>query len=138
MNGSSFIGTKYRHKNLLLHRKEAELMRKRKEKALLPPLDFEPNMYIAALDGKITSVKFLYENFNAEINETTEEKRTPLHAAAMNGYLNIVQYFIEHCHAKLKIRDINGYTAMHYAAQNGHLLIVKYLAEYQQISDLHE
>ena len=93
------------------------------------PIDYEPDLYRACENGKLTSIQWLHEKENVDIrNYTFIDKDTPIHSAAKNGYLDIVQYLIEN--QKVDV-NITGYdderTALHWSCLRGYFPIVQYL-----------
>ena len=90
------------------------------------PKDFEQNILLACVDGKLSSVRWICEKENIVYNKK-EGTDAPIHIASRNGHLQIVQYFIENNIFQIDIKGSNGRTPLHYACLNGRLPIVEYL-----------
>ena len=99
------------------------------------PEDFEPDIFIAAKEGKLSSVQYLIEkegiNVNKQAkkyygNKTIYKGDTALHIACENNHLQIVQYLIEKG-ANIEIQDCGGKTSLHFASLYGNTEVVKYL-----------
>ena len=68
------------------------------------PKDFEPDIFIAAKEGKLSSIQNLIEKEGIDINKQVEKNYndliiykgdTALHVACEKGHLPVVQYLIE-------------------------------------------
>ena len=100
------------------------------------PNDYEPDIFKACKEGKLTSVQWLIEKENKDAYKMVETSNhalkfykddTPIHIASQNDHLPIVQYLIEKPNV---YKDFKGYedkTPLHYACWNGHLPIVECL-----------
>ena len=100
------------------------------------PKDYEPDIFKACKEGKLTSVQYLLEQENEDPYKTVEtsndelkiyENDTPIHIATQNGHILIILYLIEIQKVDKNIQGFGGKTALHYACENGHLPIVEYL-----------
>ena len=103
---------------------------------LTKPKDFEPDIFIACIEGKLTSVQWLIEKENVDKNKRVETynfhiglniDETPIHLASKKGHLSIVQYLIEMQNVDINIKNMDKKTPLHYACEYGHLSIVEYL-----------
>ena len=91
------------------------------------PRDYEPNIFQACKEGKLTSVQWLIEQENEyNKNITDSDKKTPLHYACEEGHLPIVKYLISKG-ANIEARDKDEKTALHYATFRGDYPIIEYL-----------
>ena len=94
------------------------------------PTDFESNICKAANEGKLSSVKYLVEECNADIGIIDEYGSTPLRLAAREGHLDVVKYLCENCHANVETcGTTKNMTPVNDAAFSGHMDVVKYLVE---------
>ena len=59
------------------------------------PTDYEPDIFKACKEGKLTSVQWLLEKENEDKIKKIDSNNTPIHIASQNGHLSIVQYLIE-------------------------------------------
>ena len=102
------------------------------------PKDFEPNIFRACKDGKLTSVQWLIEKENENVYQILMKKNgidsfnigegdSPIHVAARNGHLQIVQYLIERQNVEKNTKGNLERTPLHYACLNDYLPIVQYL-----------
>ena len=101
------------------------------------PDDFEPNIFLAAASGKLSSLQYLIEQEKVDIDQTTPIKyqkenipreSTILHVAAQFGHFKIVQYLIEKG-ANIEVQNEFHYSPLHFACLKGSLSIVQYLIE---------
>ena len=101
------------------------------------PKDFEPDIFIATKEGKLSSIQYLIEKEGIDINKQAEknysdgiifEGNTALHIACTRGQLQIVQYLIEKG-ADIEAKERNDWTPLHFACLNYHPQIVEYLIE---------
>ena len=99
--------------------------------------EMEKDIFIAAKDGKLSSVQYLIEKEGIDINKKAEKDygdnviysgNSALHIASRTGQLPIVQYLIEKG-ANIDIRNNIGSTPLHIACQKGQLPVVEYLIE---------
>ena len=98
----------------------------------IPP-DFESDIFVAAEEGKLTSVQYLIEEKKIKPNITNNCNDTPLNIAAENGNLQIVRYLIEKHLCDKEIRGNVLFTPLHNACYGGFLPIVKYLIDKQNV-----
>ena len=100
------------------------------------PEDFEPDIFKACRDGKLSSVQWLIEIENVDKNKKLEsdymiEKNytddTPIHIASKHGHLPIVQYLIEKQNVDINIFGHFNNRPISSACISGHLHIVEYL-----------
>ena len=116
-----------------LHNKEIYnyLLSKQKKFGFLQrinkPDDFEPNIFNACIEGKITSVQWLIEKEKVNKSQRDVKGDTPIHIASERGHLSIVEYLIEKQNVNIEIKGNNERTPLHYACKNGYLPIVEYL-----------
>lgn len=104
-----------------------EILRDHPQLAYAPsPNDQIPPLHWAALNNRLSIVKYLLEN-NAQINALAGDNwSTALHWASSKGHIDAMAMLVAFG-ADLAIRDQLGYTALHIAAQNGQSLGVVYL-----------
>ena len=91
--------------------------------------DLENDLFKAAQEGKLDTVKHLAKQRDVNINAKTKYGWTPINIAALNGRLDVVKYLYEKYHADVEIKDNGGCTPLNNAARNGKLDVVKYLIE---------
>ena len=96
------------------------------------PKDYEPNIFKACEEGKLTSVQWLIEKEKVNKNKKDEFGYTPLKYACEYGHLSIAQYLLSKG-ANIKIKDLNGNSLIHFASKGGLLSIVQYLIEKQNV-----
>ena len=104
---------------------------------LIKPIDFEPDLFKACKEGKISSVRWLIEKEDEEKDKPYEDENnymlefyendTPIHIAAKHNNPEIVKYLIEKRRVSKEIKGWQGKTALHYASEKGHAQIVEYL-----------
>ena len=115
------------------------------------PKDFEPNIFKACKEGKLTSVQWLIEKENIDKNKRVENEEyyeilrgdsvnnTPIHIASINGHLLIVQYLVEKQNVDSDIKGNHQKTPLQYACEQGYFQIVKYFlskgVNYQAIDE---
>ena len=94
----------------------------------------ETAMHIAAANGQLEIVRYLYEELHADANAAEGlQGTTPLIAAASLGHLNVVHYLIETAHVPVdQTTSASNRTALHASATLGHLHIVRYLVRSAQ------
>ena len=101
------------------------------------PEDFERNIFIAAKGGKLSSIQYLIEKEDVNINKKAvnnydkqliKKGDSVLHIACFNNHLPIVEYLIKKG-AEIDIKDSNGKTPLHIACEKGYLPIVEYLLD---------
>lgn len=99
--------------------------------ALIKPDDFEPDIFQAILNNKLSSVKYLFETGIV----TKENKRLDdyLGNACRFGYLEIVKYLCEEQCINPEIENDASERPIHIACFSHHLQIVKYLCEVQKV-----
>jgi ankyrin repeat protein len=87
-------------------------------------------MHYAALGGDLSTVKYLAEAYNVDLEATEEDGRTPLHIATNKGALEVVKYLLEEhkVNQYAVVQDVDQ-NALHLASSKGLLHIVKYLME---------
>ena len=114
--------------------------KKKKSKPLFEPItkkpeDFEPDIFIAAKQRKLSSIQYLIEKEGIDVNKKAEKDYgdraifkgdSPLHVACSKGHLPIVQYCIEKG-AKIEENNDEQKTPLHIACSAGNLHIVQYL-----------
>ena len=100
------------------------------------PTDYEPDIFKACKEGKLTSVQWLIEKEKVdpykrlEIDDETLniwEGDTSIHLASASGHLLIVQYFIEKLNFDPNVKGGLMETPLHCACLNDRLSIVEYL-----------
>ena len=91
------------------------------------PIDFEPDIFKACREGKLTSVQWLLEKENEDKNKKDKYDNTPIHIATENCHLEIVEYLIKKQNVDKDIKGNFELTPLHCACENGYLKIVKYL-----------
>ena len=100
------------------------------------PQDFEPDIFKACRDGKLSSVQWLIEIEKVDKNKKLENDNyiknnftndTPIHIASTHGHLPIVQYLIEKQNVDINIFGHGKNRPLSKACRYGHLHIVEYL-----------
>jgi hypothetical protein len=92
------------------------------------PYDFESNIHMAANEGKITSIQYLFEqSVRANVEKKDIGGSTPLHVASSNGQIKVVKYLIEQCHANVEAKNHYGMTPLDVASLCEKTEVVKYL-----------
>ena len=99
------------------------------------PPDFEKNIHKAVKLGKLSSVQYLIEMCNANIESRNLQGNTLLHIACLEGHMQIVRYLVEACKCDTNALNKNKDTPLHYACWRGRYPIVKYLIIDQQVDD---
>ena len=59
---------------------------------LFPSLDPSENIFEAAREGALASLRLHIERKNEDVNKPDDEGRTPLHWAAVQGHTHAVEY----------------------------------------------
>ena len=105
------------------------------------PPNFESDIWRAAEEGNISSVKYLVEQEHVNPDKPLKkiylssygcpyyQIQTPLHFAATSDHLDVVKYLIEECHCNVEAKDNKGKTPLYIALDRGCLDIVKYFIE---------
>ena len=100
------------------------------------PEDYEPNIFKACVEGKLSSVQWLIEGEKIDKNQKVEKNdgllgihkgEAPIHIAIANGHLSIVRYLIEKQGVDIELIGIYNKTPLLYACENNQLQIVEYL-----------
>ena len=98
------------------------------------PVDYEPDIFIACEQGKLSSVQWLIEKENEDKNKIAPyislayfPGDTPLHITTQCGHLPIVQYLIEIQNVDIEIKGDNDKTPLHYAFASDNIDIARYL-----------
>ena len=99
------------------------------------PRDFEPDIFKATREGKLTSVQYLIETKKVDPNITDKHDFTQLHYACLFGHRLIVEYLIS-IGADVNKKELNGNTPLHYAASWEFIDIVLYLIGHGADADL--
>ena len=99
------------------------------------PVDFQPDIFTAAKEGKLTSVQYIIEHEGIDKNLKDKYGETPLHIACRYGYIEIVEYLIEKAGANKEEVNGTGWTPLHYSASGGNLNIIQYLIEKAHVSN---
>ena len=99
------------------------------KKEMEEPSDFEPNLFEAAKQGKISSVQYLIEKNGVDPSSKSNYWQTPLHPAAQEGHLTIVRYLVEKHNVDVNDHNSGENTPLCDAAYNNHFDVVKYLVE---------
>lgn len=63
----------------------------------------------------------------ADIEDRTNNWRTPLIWSSLWGHYDIVEYLVDTAHANISASDVEGMTALMSATKNGHTNVVEYL-----------
>ena len=98
------------------------------------PNDYEPDAFRAAKEGKLSSIRYLYEIEHIDKNIRNENNNTPLHIACLNNRLPIVEYLLETQHIDKEIKGYCDRTPLHCSCEKGNLPIVEYLIETQHVN----
>ncbi len=85
-------------------------------------------LHYEAMDGNISDVIGLANNYSEQITTANNIGNTPLHLASAYGHLEVVKFLISQ-HNNSNVKNKVGNTPVQFAAFNGHLLVVKYLVE---------
>jgi len=96
-------------------------------------VDGAPLLHIAAKDGIISNIGFLFSGRKANIESSDNEIRTPLMYAAWSGKKDNVDKLIN-LGANVGAVDANNADALFYAARSGSIVVVKYLIEKFKLS----
>ncbi|XP_031636972.1 GA-binding protein subunit beta-1-like [Contarinia nasturtii] len=72
--------------------------------------------------------------YEAHVNATDDENKSPLHYAAEKGHKEAIEYLIKY-KARVNAKDDLNKTSLQYATDNGHNNIVTYLKKKQRLSD---
>ena len=86
------------------------------------------NLYYAAAQGDLESVKYFIENQGQNINLEDNLNQTLLHKAVFNGHLPVVEYLIRNG-ADLDIKNQLNLDFLDSVALNGHFSVIKFLEE---------
>ena len=81
---------------------------------------------MAAFEGYYDIVSYLIES-GADVDLTSRNGATALHAASQEGHLEIVRILVDDGKADVDIKMNDGATAMDLAASHGHVDVVKFL-----------
>lgn len=84
--------------------------------------------HLATNHGKTDAVNTL-PTWGAEINATTENRWTPLHAAACKGHVSVVEALLAR-RASTSIRNADGKTALQVAIYKRHDAVVRTFQEF--------
>ena len=100
----------------------------------LPELETRPenlidDIFEASRIGRLTSVQWICQNYQALSISRNKSNDRPIHIAAKNGNLPIVRFFIEHEHVDIKIKGSHNKTPLQYANENNHKSVSSYLNE---------
>jgi hypothetical protein len=88
----------YEHEILKLEQEIEELKKQRRtifKPVTQRPSDFEDDIHKAAGKGKLTSVQYLIEQCQIDVEAKDKKGWTPLHCASGKGHIKIVEYLIE-------------------------------------------
>ena len=97
---------------------------------------FQPNIFVACKEGKLSSVQRLIEKEGVDKNIVVKEDNDQLnfykgeasiHIATKYGHLQIVQYLIEKQNVDKESKGYYDQTPLHYACWKGNLPIVEFL-----------
>ena len=94
------------------------------------PDDFEPDIFKACEDGKLTSIVWLFNNTQIDKNMRNLEGNTLLHIAVLYSHLSIVMYLIDKHNFNPNAKGENNSTPLHYACIAGYFPIVEYLIQH--------
>ena len=89
------------------------------------PKNYEPSLFHACIQGKLTSVQWIFQSGPCALN-TGRGRNDPLHYACMGGHLPIVEYFLSKG-ADIDETGDDGKTPLHYACERGYIHVVEYL-----------
>lgn len=82
--------------------------------------------------SRIDMVKYLKDK-GADVNETNNQKRTPLHLAVLNGNVTILETLLKWDKIEIDARDNDGASALHIASQLGlEVMVMKLLEKSRQ------
>ena len=104
-----------------------ELQSKLNQQRIPLSRDYEPDIFKACDDGKLTSVKLLIEKDHVLKNKKDKNNDTPIHHATKCGHIHIVQYLINNLNVDKDIKGFSDKTPLHLACENNHIQIVQYL-----------
>lgn len=94
-------------------------------------------LHMAAMDGFINIVKYLFENFSGNnllyphinINSKDNKNTTPFMLACFYGRIDVVKYLYSKDENVLRGRDDDGWDVLQFAYVNDHVDVVKFLIE---------
>ena len=134
-NKTDDVDYEYEYKNLM--KELTSIIQKRtgkgKEKASKPN-DYEPDIFIACEQGKLSSVKYLIEEKHINKESLNSDDESLIDIACINGHLPILQYLVEEQNMSVNMEPpVSGETPIQLACSYNHIDIVKYLIEKQNI-----
>ena len=95
------------------------------------PVDFEPDLYKACNNGKLSSVQYLMQKDPSlalkKIKDAYYPNDLAIHVAARAGHLFIVEFLIEKMKVDVDILGYKSFTPLLCATQSGYLDITQYL-----------
>ncbi|CEL96932.1 unnamed protein product [Vitrella brassicaformis CCMP3155] len=85
---------------------------------------------VAAGQGRVDVMEFLYAKRKDLLTQTTNNGDTALHQAAYKGKIEVMKFLYEMDGSILQQKGQDGWNAIHAAAQEGHLAVVNKLLEW--------
>uniref|UniRef100_A0A5K3F636 ANK_REP_REGION domain-containing protein n=1 Tax=Mesocestoides corti TaxID=53468 RepID=A0A5K3F636_MESCO len=85
-------------------------------------------LHLAALEGDISIVRTLVDDYAAQVSLSADDGLTPLHLAAQADRADVVEFLLDRG-ANQALQTRNGYTPLHEAAYRGNAAIVKLLLD---------
>lgn len=84
-------------------------------------------LHFACARGDVEVVRYLIEEYNADIHLKDSEKNTPFLTAVQHNHLPLVQYFVETLAYPVDSCTDGNVTALHIAANNNSCELIEYL-----------
>ena len=112
-----------------------EKIQEKPKKEIEKPDPFENNIFKAATNGDLQSIKYLIEVLGIDKNVKNQETEcTPLHMAIFGNHMDIIKYLIEEQNADPEAKTHEGQTPLFFACQYGNLDAVKYLIDQRNVN----
>ena len=93
------------------------------------PIDFEPDIFKACENGKLSSIQYLvHKEPGCELKRDSKGD-LPLHTACRFNKLNIVMYFIQKMNMNIELTNNSGFTPLHCACFKNNLETIKFLVQ---------
>ena len=100
------------------------------EKQQLPPPPkpdvYESNIFTACRIGDLSSLRYLIEIENKDVDGQNNFGWAPIHIAASHGHIDIVRYLVSQG-TNIEIKRKDDWTPLHVACKNGHYKVVEFL-----------
>ena len=126
------------HKDEPKPKKKTPLTETLKESKFPPvtekPSDFEPDVFIACMENKLSSIQYLFEVQKENPDKRDWLGRTVLHLACELNNLPMVQYLCEVAKFNTEAKDQHGKTPLSTSCDFMCYEIIKYLCEVQKVN----